>query len=143
MKIRFNCEKCGRFFYRSRSRINQAKKEGYKARFCTNKCRRVWFSENKKTRKQIVHKHNNLKKTKLRKRIWHEDKFFGGVTHLYDYEKCEKCEKKSNNLVIHHIDGNTRNNDKDNHQVVCRSCHGYIHGLARGGMNWKGSGPYG
>jgi hypothetical protein len=50
--------------------------------------------------------------------------------------KCEEC-GEVNDLTIHHIDGNGRhnqekglpmNNDADNLKVLCRSCHGRIHG---------------
>lgn len=50
--------------------------------------------------------------------------------------KCELCGNK-NDLTVHHLDGNGRhneeknllvNNDIDNLQILCRGCHGRIHG---------------
>ena len=50
--------------------------------------------------------------------------------------KCEKC-KEENDLTIHHKDGKGRhnqekglgvNNNSDNLIVLCRRCHGSIHG---------------
>lgn len=36
--------------------------------------------------------------------------------------QCEKC-GSINNLDIHHIDGNWKNNNLDNLMCLCRSCH--------------------
>jgi len=59
--------------------------------------------------------------------------------------KCEKC-SATNDLTIHHIDGNGRhnqekklkvNNNSDNLQVLCRKCHGSIHGKESRGISKK------
>lgn len=55
-------------------------------------------------------------------------------------KKCDIC-GSSYDLTIHHIDGNGRhkwerglpeNNDIDNLQILCRRCHGSIHGKQGG-----------
>jgi len=43
------------------------------------------------------------------------------------YLKCEACLKNYLETHTHHIDGDTKNNNKDNLIRVCRHCHGYIH----------------
>jgi hypothetical protein len=66
---------------------------------------------------------------------------FGLQLALFVYDragrKCEACENKYN-LTIHHIDGNGRhnkekglpmNNSPENLKVLCRSCHGRLHGI--------------
>lgn len=59
--------------------------------------------------------------------------------------KCEQCENE-NDLTIHHKDRNGRNrinlglkpnNDIDNLILLCRSCHGSIHGKEGKGISHK------
>ena len=54
--------------------------------------------------------------------------------------KCQKC-GEVNDLTIHHLDGNGRNNAEnglsvnneiDNLILICRRCHGSIHGKEHG-----------
>lgn len=40
--------------------------------------------------------------------------------------KCEVCGKRGR-LDVHHKDGNEKNNDPSNLQVLCRSCHMKVH----------------
>lgn len=44
-----------------------------------------------------------------------------------DGYKCAKCGGESY-LIIHHKDGNRRNNDLDNLTTLCKSCHADAHG---------------
>lgn len=39
----------------------------------------------------------------------------------------EKCNGDSSNLIIHHLDGNDRNNERSNLITLCRACHQYFH----------------
>jgi 5-methylcytosine-specific restriction endonuclease McrA len=40
----------------------------------------------------------------------------------YRGSECEKCKTK-NNLAIHHIDSNPKNNSPENLMTLCNSCH--------------------
>lgn len=39
------------------------------------------------------------------------------------YKGCECGEKRSYLLQVHHIDGNKRNNNRENFEIVCGNCH--------------------
>lgn len=41
-------------------------------------------------------------------------------------QKCSIC-SSINKLIVHHIDGNYKNNILENISIVCRSCHNKIH----------------
>ena len=43
---------------------------------------------------------------------------------LYPLGQCERCGKQADER--HHVDGNPKNNTRDNIMVVCRSCHRQI-----------------
>jgi hypothetical protein len=63
----------------------------------------------------------------------------GGKSGGYIFEQCKKvCEKKKclwcktdKKLLYHHKDKNRANNDKDNIQVMCCSCHKRLHVFMR------------
>lgn len=53
----------------------------------------------------------------------------GGITiyrNLIEIKECSLC-KKNQNLEVHHIDKNRHNNNLNNLQVLCCSCHAKIH----------------
>ena len=109
--------------------------------FCNMDCKHNYYRENKKTRREIREKYNNKPSTKIKKRLWHEYKFFGGKTSLVsDDVCCESCGRNADEvqLVIHHVNGNHNDNSEGNHQILCRSCHAYHHGIIRGGLNKGG-----
>ena len=45
-----------------------------------------------------------------------------------DGAKCERCDSTSN-LLVHHKDRNRENNDRDNLEILCKSCHQKEHML--------------
>ena len=92
-----------------------------------------WNKEHPEARKKIYTK-NNRKRVK-EKRIWWESKSFGGKETIIGKTTCDRCGKQRD-LVIHHKDGNRKNNTHSNLWVICRSCHAYIHGKERGGINY-------
>ena len=52
--------------------------------------------------------------------------------------KCEECEcNEREDLHVHHIDGNTRNHDAENHMVLCSKCHYKLHWKLRKMKNGK------
>lgn len=46
------------------------------------------------------------------------------------YPRCRICQRNEK-LVVHHIDGNAKNNNLANFATLCTSCHGRIHNTAR------------
>ena len=43
------------------------------------------------------------------------------------YSKCKACSRNFRNMHIHHIDGNNKNNKKENRIQICLDCHMVIH----------------
>lgn len=91
----------------------------------------TWNIENKERRKLIVKKNND--KSKNRKRLWHESKYFDGNMSIKENSMCKICNVKIN-LIIHHLDGcngkngKSLNNNPSNLIILCRSCHPKYHG---------------
>ena len=50
-------------------------------------------------------------------------------------EACTIC-GATKSVVVHHVDGDRSNNDLDNLEPVCRSCHEKIHAGAEGYRKW-------
>lgn len=50
-------------------------------------------------------------------------------------EECEIC-GTTEEIVVHHVDGDRENNAIDNLVPVCKSCHGKIHTGAEGYEEW-------
>lgn len=75
-------------------------------------------------------------------RTWDQDRFI----------ECKICKKHFVNIIIHHIDGNHKNDSSNNKILICQNCHLSIHmGIGRknpgvqGGFgkrnnygNWRG-----
>jgi len=123
----FTCEECGGWFEYNDSYVRKAKKEKFKIRFCSLKCRTEWYNKNKKTRKEIWNKYNKKRSTKINKNEWAEIRDFG---RKLTKEKCEVC-GSIKDLVGHHTDYNKNNNDPNNHQILCRSCHAKVHNFGQ------------
>lgn len=109
------CENCSQTFY-----VMPSASE--KRRFCTRKC----FLENlrkmgspKKGRKSSI----NFKREDLIKEIG----------------KCNQCGYDDKRiLVVHHVDGNHRNNKRENLTLLCPNCHTLNHYEKNGVLKLKG-----
>lgn len=38
-------------------------------------------------------------------------------------ESCDNCQADNEDIFLHHIDRNSKNNDHDNLSILCRKCH--------------------
>ena len=134
------CRKCGETKEITKFYKHCKSKDGY-LNHC-KECQNDWFKKNPNYQ-------NYQKKWQKKKRKVIKDKYglgvgtvsrFGFKLSLEVYEKCKKkCEicGCENDLTIHHKDGKGRNyenrglepnNSLDNLIVLCRSCHGSLHG---------------
>lgn len=95
---------------------------------------REWALAHPEKRKEISARDNRKRREK--KRIWWENKSFGGAISIIGENKCWDC-GEINDLVIHHLDGNHSNNEIKNLKIICKKCHAYVHGKKRGGLNRK------
>ncbi len=64
-------------------------------------------------------------KSKLKYKFGFTDKLKEEIKQFYNY-KCSIC-KTTENLHIHHIDSNWRNNEKTNLLCICNECHKKTH----------------
>ncbi len=90
--------------------------------YCSWDCRIAYMEANKKSRKEIWSKFNSKDSTKIYKRKWAEEKFFGGNRTTIG-ARCNRCGADNIVLVIHHKDRNKSNNLPTNLEVLCRACH--------------------
>ena len=56
------------------------------------------------------------------------------MNHIHLNTKCNKCGIDVP-LCIHHKDGNRKNNNPENLEVLCYNCHALIHGLGKLGRS--------
>ena len=88
---------------------------------CSKECCKKWYNQRKKSDEN---------------RRYRDKHFYGGNREKVlerDGYKCVKCgntHKKS--LIVHHIDGlgytsTKKNNNMDNLETLCLSCHSYVH----------------
>jgi len=136
------CITCGKEF--------EKKYHGYKS-FCSNTCySRHWLE------KHPDYKQSPKAGEKWRKKIKDHYGLGAGTILRYGFRlalkiyekynrKCSKCGSE-NDLTIHHLDNKGRNyvnkglkanNDEDNLILICRKCHGRIHGKQGKGIKHK------
>lgn len=114
------CEICGKHFYVYKSILNRG---GNSGKFCSRKCyyvnvgRRQLGKNNPmwcggKSFEIYPQEFNNTLKEEIRSRDGH---------------KCQKCStpqiKLAKNLIVHHIDYNKKNCNKNNLISLCQKCH--------------------
>jgi len=105
-----------------------------------NKGLKSCFSEDTIKKMSESHKGmNNSPKTQFKKGKNHRD-WIGGCSNYYHKEarkKVEKVmgEKLTKDIVVHHIDGNPRNNSNNNLLVCTREYHSKLH-YKQGDIKW-------
>ena len=98
------CERCGQEMTRQRfgSRLEDA--SGFKRRrFCSLSCantRGNWGASSTARRREA---HKSVR------------------------QNCERCGRKRPRMHVHHKDGNFQNNEPENLQTLCPSCHKIVH----------------
>lgn len=95
------CNTCGAAYAR---RPNYSHAQHAASRFCSKQC---WE-----------------KRGKVHRQAYHEE-----ARKLVDLTRCGVCGMERPRLEVHHVDGNPRNNDKDNLLVVCHKYHMQLHFL--------------
>lgn len=125
-RVAIVCKECKEVFELTKSQANNG------GVFCTNKCKKKYWSINKKSRKQVMADYNAKEDVKLKKRHHQEQKLYDGNATITGQE-CRKCGKQRRRMAIHHMDGNNGkhgkglNNQPSNLVVLCQSCHAKIH----------------
>lgn len=118
-RIVLNCEECGKQFERTKSDLNVSRhKKYFCSRTCKEKAQRAGGSC-----PEIRPSHYGTGWTEYR---------------LHSSEKIKKgclvCEEMREFLLtVHHIDGNRKNGNDDNLEVVCGKCHLVRH------LRWNGN----
>ncbi len=122
IRIEADCALCGKTF--SRVPTKMLTEHMFCSRPCKNQAQRL--GNKKFLSMQPAHYGKNTSHNILCRRVkpWH----------------CEECfEKRAFVLVVHHIDGNRKNNplDASNWEVLCGSCHLTRHLKKDADGNWK------
>jgi len=109
----FSCENCGKKIYRTPRDVKQSKSKKF---FCSFSCHCSW--ENKNVRCG-VNAPNWIAGEKAYRNLMRRHKVS---------LKCNKCGiSDSRVLVVHHKDGNRRNNIIKNLEWLCCNCHAITH----------------
>lgn len=107
-KLNLTCANCGKNFKRKQSNCKKSKSGLF---FCSRTCKDV--AQQLDGIKEIHLPHYGDGNNK-----WHRNRL------LLNQTKCEGCEEdKLYLLFMHHKDGDSNNNDKDNLEIVCSNCH--------------------
>lgn len=150
------CKKCLQFkpkidFYKSGITKDGLRNECI---ICWNEQSRKYRKENPKRKAQQERrvKTNRIRLSKIKDKyglgagtIWRYG--FRLAIKIYDKynRQCIYCENE-NDLTLHHLDGRGRNyenqglkanNNKNNLILICRKCHGRIHGKEGAKKRWK------
>lgn len=107
-RVSVTCDYCGKEFF-----VTPTIAKATKHHFCSPSCKRKWKEERRKDVKRF-----HLSK-ELREKVF--DRWHG---------KCAICGKQGtylDPLLIHHINGNPRDNREVNLILLCKSCHSIVH----------------
>ena len=87
---------------------------------------RKYYSSREQRNKKKVYDHERYAKTAC---VYKESRSKHTYPHRYVYDGkwvCDSCGSLEN-LVIHHINGNHKDNDVNNLKCLCVSCHSKLH----------------
>ena len=107
------CDYCGKDIYRTPRDFRKSESKRF---FCSVRCHCAWENKNRRCGEN-------------------SPKWLGGKSVYRKYmkkyniiEKCNRCGFSNKRvLVVHHRDGNRRNNYIDNLEWLCRNCHYIVH----------------
>ena len=107
------CDYCGKEIYRTPKDFRRSKSKKF---FCSVNCHCSWENKNRRCGENAP---NWVAGQSVYRRL------------LKRYGKPEKCSRCGNRdkrvLVVHHLDGNRKNNKADNLEWLCRNCHYIVH----------------
>ncbi len=103
------CDYCGKTIYRTPRNLRKSSSKKY---FCSKSCHCSWENKNRR----VGNFHTNWK---------NRESVYRDIMKRHKIEKkCIKCGfNDSRALVVHHKDGNRKNNNINNLVWMCRNCH--------------------
>ena len=126
--IQTYCEECGKEIFQSPAQYRRSKNH-----FCSRKCHMVYMNRNLNPNRMTIEVRKKLRKSRLGSGEGKTyTKTFGRHTHRIVAEQILGRPLKVGEIV-HHIDGNKRNNDPTNLMVMTQSEHCRIHFSKKGG----------
>ena len=127
MPVTYKCEQCGKI-----ARCSPSVYKRSKHHFCSNKCHMVHMNRDLNPTRMTVEVRSKLRDARLGTGEGKTySKTYGVHTHRIVAEKTlgRPLEKGE---IVHHIDGNKRNNDPSNLMVMTQSEHCRLHFRKRG-----------
>lgn len=138
------CETCGKEFYVDPARVNRRRAQ---VRFCSIACRSVAYRGGGNPFYGKKHSEDFISRQKERFKGRHNEgrppkrfRFVNGETVQFSMDfnrlssikhkitSCEKCGfDDRRTLVLHHVDGNHKNNESNNLIILCPNCHALAH----------------
>jgi hypothetical protein len=117
------CHTCGGDIYRSPNKLKESQSGKF---FCSKSCQTVWRNQKYSGKDHAQYKHG--KRIKHRSIIRQSDR----------KQKCIMCDAIDKRiLAVHHIDGNSNNNEIDNLTWICHNCHHIVHNVDGGQKELK------
>lgn len=145
--VLINCDCCGKEFYKRQQHINGNARIGYK-NYCSTECVKI----SRDTRiempcgvcgKLVKRKKSEISASKSgqvfcstscsasRQKGKDNGNYKNGTgsyRRAVEIKKCYFCDySEPKVLIVHHKDGNRKNNEPDNLVVLCRNCHREVH----------------